>query len=151
MNFQGEEHFSIDQADLFARLADLDFMAQAIPDLQRIELSEPKHMVCRVRPSFSFMAGSLTLTFDIADEQPVQSVKYRVHGKGVGASVVVETQINLSAEEDGTKLTWQSEVIERGGLLKPVGQTLIQGAANKVTTNAWAAFRKALEEVGTQQ
>ena len=147
MNFLGEEHYSIDQADLFARLTDLNFMAQTIPGLQRIELSEPKHLVCRVRPGFAFMAGSLTLTFDVVDEHPAESVKYRVHGKGIGATVVVETEIKLSSEENGTKLNWQSEILERGGLLKPVGQTLIKAAANKVTADAWAAFRKALEAV----
>ncbi len=151
MIFQGEEQFSIDQVDLFARVTDLNFMAQAIPDLQRIELSEPKHLVCRVRPSFAFMAGSLTLTLDLVDEHPIESVKYRVLGKGIGARVVVETEIKLSSEENGTKLAWQSEIIERGGLLKPVGQSLIKAAANKVTTDAWAAFRKALEADGDKR
>jgi len=145
MHFLGEEHFSIDQADLFARLTDLNFMAQAIPELERIELSEPKHVVCRVRPAFAFLSGSLTLTFDLVEEHPVESVKYRVLGKGIGARVVVETEIKLSSEEIGTKLAWQSEIIERGGLLKPVGQSLIKAAANKVTTDAWVAFRKALD------
>jgi hypothetical protein len=37
-------------------------------------------------------------------------------------------------------------IVEREGLLKPVGQSLIQAAAQRVITNFWHQFRKILAE-----
>ena len=90
----------------------------------------------------TFLSGSLTLTFDIVEQSPPESATFRVHGKGVGASVLVETLVQLAAIDEGTRLTWASEVLERGGLLKPIGTSLIQGAANKITAQVWAEFRR---------
>ena len=145
MQLRGEEQFSLPPEGVWERLVDLNFMAQAVPDLVRVEKAEPNHLVCRVRPGFSFLSGSLTLTFDLVAQQPAESATYRVHGKGVGASVLVETVVRLAAQAGGTQLTWTSDILERGGLLKPIGTSLIQAAANKITADVWAEFRRGLD------
>ncbi len=144
MQFSGTEHFSQSQQDLWNRLTDLTLFARTLPHLDKVEKVEQRLLECRVRPGLSFLAGSLRLKFEVMDEQPPSSAKMRITGKGVGASVVVETSMRLATIETGTQLDWESEVLELGGLLKPVGRGLIEAAAQKVITDGWASFRAEL-------
>jgi carbon monoxide dehydrogenase subunit G len=65
----------------------------------------------------------------------------RVVGKGIGASLTIETTIHLTSEGNGTRLDWSSQVVEMGGLVKALSRSLIEGAARKVVADSWAVFR----------
>ena len=148
MNFTGAEQFECGQAELWARLADLAFVSRAIPDLDRVERIEPTGFTCRVRPRFSFLTGSLELTFEILESQPHERLKVRSRGKGIGAAVVVESELLLSPVAGRTELRWAATIVSREGLLRPVSAGLIQGAAQRVIENFWKKFREALTAVG---
>ena len=145
MNFTGEENFAADRDKLWDRLTDMEFVSQAIPDLDRVERMEPDLLVCRVKPSLSFLSGSLKLTFEAIEKKPPDMARIRVSGKGIGASLVVEIEIRLTAKGEETRLAWSADIVERGGLLKPVSPTLIQASAEKVIGAVWSRFREALD------
>jgi carbon monoxide dehydrogenase subunit G len=94
-----------------------------------------------VRPKFSFLTGSMQMIFDILEADRPTSARMRVTGKGIGASLVIETSINLSAEGTGTRLDWESEVTQMSGLVKALSRSLIEGAARRVVADSWAVFR----------
>jgi carbon monoxide dehydrogenase subunit G len=144
MEFSGEEHFTQNREELYAKLTDLNFMSKTFPGLQKVEKLEPKRLVVKLKPGFSFIAGTLTNTMELVEEHPPESARIRVQGKGIGASVVVIIHAQLKPTNPGTTLAWQAEVTELGGLLKPVPRPLIEGAANKVVTDTWSAFRRQL-------
>ena len=148
MNFAGVEKFDCDQAELWARLTDMGFVSRAIPDVDRVLHVEQSSFSCRVRPRFSFLTGSLDLTFEITESEPEERLEVRSRGKGIGGAVVVESKLHLAAEGDGTILTWSGEIVSREGLLKPIGTGLIQGAAQRVIENFWKNFRDALASGG---
>ena len=54
MQFRGEESFECHPTELWDRVTDMEFLSGIVPDLDRVELIEPKQLVCRVRPGFSF-------------------------------------------------------------------------------------------------
>ena len=144
MNFAGTEQFESDPAELWARLTDMGFVSRTIPDVERITKLEPTGFSCRVRPRFSFLTTSLDLTFEIIDSVPPSQLKVRSRGKGIGAAVVVESEIHLAAGGSGTDLKWSGVIVAREGLLKPIGPSLIQGAAQRVIDSFWKNFREAL-------
>ncbi len=144
MKFTGEERFEAVQERLWDRLTDMNFIANLIPDLERVEQVESDKMICRVRPRFSFFSGSLRLTFEIMKADSPEYLKVRCTGKGIGASVDIETDIRLIQESDVTILDWNGVIVKREGLLKPVSTGLIQGAAQKVIGDFWRRFRSAL-------
>src|SRR4029077_10415051 len=131
-------------AELWARLTDMGFVSRAIPDVERIVRVDESGFSCRVRPRFSFLTGSLDLTFEIIDSAPPERLKVRSRGKGIGAAVVVEAELHLAADGNGTKLQWSGAIVAREGLLKPVGPGLIQGAAQRVIDRFWQNFRDAM-------
>jgi carbon monoxide dehydrogenase subunit G len=146
MNFSGIEHFDAPVETVFDQLTNLEFTAKTLPGLERVDKLAPKHLECRVKPGFSFLTGSMQMVFDVLEANRPSSARMRVKGKGIGASVVIETSIQLSQEGLGTKLEWSSEVTELGGLIKAVSRALIEGAAKKIVGDSWITFRKHLSQ-----
>src|SRR5581483_7672719 len=119
---------------------------RAIPDIERVERIDSSGFACRVRPRFSFLTGSLELVFEIIESIPCERLTVRSRGKGLGSAVVVESELHLIPVAPGAELRWTGVIVEREGLLKPVGASLIQGAAQRVISSFWQQFRKILKE-----
>ncbi len=144
LQLSGEEHFSQPPAVVWGCLADAEFLAHCLPSLESAERDESGVLVCRVRPGLSFLKGSLKVGLDIRDQQSPDSLRIWVTSKGIGSSADIETSIELSERDAGTQLSWTAEVTKLGGLLKPIGQTLIAAAAQKVIDQGWSTFRDRL-------
>jgi uncharacterized protein len=144
MNLSGSEHFDFPIETVFDEITDLKVTAKTLPGLERVERLEPTHLECKVRPKFSFITGSMQMIFDILEKDRPKAARMRVTGKGIGASLAIETSIHLSSEANGTRLDWSSDVTEMTGLVKALSRSLIEGAAKKVVTDSWATFRSHL-------
>jgi carbon monoxide dehydrogenase subunit G len=145
MNFSGTEQFECSREFLWSRLTDMALVSQVIPDVDRVERIEASGFACRVKPRFSFLTGSLNLSFEIIESAPQERLKVRSRGKGIGAAVVVDAEIFLAMSGAGTELRWTGTIVEREGLLKPVSTGLIQGAAQRVIDSFWQRFREAMK------
>lgn len=150
MNFSGVEQFDVGPDELWARLIDMGFVSGVIPDVERVVRVEETAFSCKVRPRFSFLTGSLDLTFEIVDSAAPERLKVRSRGKGIGAAVVVEAELHLAPCGSGTEVQWSGAIVAREGLLKPVGAGLIQGAAQRVIDNFWQKFRDALPSLNAE-
>jgi carbon monoxide dehydrogenase subunit G len=145
MNFSGSEHFEYPIETVFDEITDLNVTAKTLPGLEKVEKVDAKHLECRVRPKFSFLTGSMQMIFDILESDRPSSARMRVTGKGIGASLAIETAIHLAPEGTGTRLNWESQVTEMTGLVKALSRSLIEGAARKVVSDSWAVFRNHLD------
>jgi 2-furoyl-CoA dehydrogenase large subunit len=145
MNLSGHEHFEASPETVWDQVTNLEFTANTLPGLERVDKLEPTRLECRVKPSFSFLTGGLKMIFEILETDRPRSARMRITGKGIAASIVIETSLHLSPEGTGTRLEWQSEVTELTGLLKAVSRGLIEGAAQKIVQDSWSVFRKHLD------
>ena len=146
MNLSGFEHFDGPVETVYDQLTNLEFTAKTLPGLERVEKLTPTHLECRVKPPLGFLAGSMQMVFDVIESNRPTSARMRVKGKGIGASLTIETSIKLSPEMEGTRLEWASQVTELGGLIKALSRTLIEGAAKKIVSDSWITFRKHLSD-----
>ena len=144
MNFSGMEHFDAPVETVFDQVTNLEFTAKTLPGLERVDKLTANHLECRVKPPFGFLTGSMQMVFDVLESDRPSSARMQVKGKGIGASLTIETSIRLSPEMEGTRLEWTSQVTELGGLIKAVSRSLIEGAARKIVSDSWATFRKHL-------
>src|ERR1700733_8853080 len=98
MNFSGSEHFDYPIETVFDEITDLNVTAKTLPGLEKVEKVDAKHLECRVRPKFSFLTGSMQMTFDMLETDRPSSARMRVTGKGIGAALAIETAIQLTPE-----------------------------------------------------
>ena len=146
IQLSGEELFHQPQNEIWSRICNDEFLVKCLPQVESVSRDRDGRLVCRVRAGVSFLKGTLKVTLDVYDTQEPCSARIRVHSKGIGSLAVVDSTVELSAVEAATtQLKWQAEVVELGGLLKPVSRDLIGATAQRVIEDGWLKFRAALE------
>ena len=145
MKLSGTESFACDRETLFSKVTDTQFVASVIPNLERIEELTGDRIVCRVRPKLTFLSASLKMTMKLDHLSPPQCARMNIVGKGIGAKIEIVTDLLLKPVDAGSELDWKAEVVRREGLLKPVGESLIQAAAERVLADGWQMLREAIE------
>ena len=145
MRFVGQETFSQPQDKIWDKVSDLQFMSRFIPDLDRIEQVAADQLLCRVKPKFAFLTGSLQLRFTVLQRDPPNHLKISIVGKKIGAGLTLEVILSLATDSQ-TCLSWEAEIQQRTGLLKPIGNSLIQGAAENIIATLWTSFHQALSD-----
>jgi len=143
--FVGERIFALPPEKLWPKLRDAAFLATCIPDGTPHAGATRDHAVCTVRPGFSFVRGSLDITIDVLGGTEPTALKFAQKSKGIGTSSEVETSLTLTPHEQGTKVVWQAEVKNLGGLMKMVPSGLIRGAANKVIEDVWTGVAEKIK------
>ena len=136
LHFEGTRDLPQPPAEVSAKLSDARFLAQCIPGAESTSKLEPAEAVCVLRPGFAFVRGTIDVTLRMA-ERAEPNARVQLSSKGIGSSSEVEATLALTPTEAGTKVHWNAEVKNLGGLLKMVPAGLIRGAAEKVINDAW--------------
>lgn len=144
LQFEGDIDFPQAPEQVFAQLSDARFLVSCIPGVESVKKAEPVEAECILRPGFSFVRGTLAITMRILETTAPTAIKVTAHGKSIGASNDVESQLSLAAHEGGTRIHWNAAVTNLGGLLKAVPQGLLKGAAQKVIADVWESIGKKL-------
>jgi carbon monoxide dehydrogenase subunit G len=144
--FQGTEQFAATPERLYAVVTDLDALAASIPDLVSAERVDDHSLRCVVRPGFSFLRGTMKLNIRLADQQPPEAAKMVIESQGIGVTMRAESMLRITAEPSGSRLDWETRVVEMKGLIASVSPGLIQAAANQVTKAGWQKVRERLGE-----
>lgn len=144
IHFEGVEAFTSGPDAVFAKLSDAGFLAGALPDT-RVVSAAADRAEWRVKPKLPFLSGELETIATVTERTPGQGVKYRLDSKGIGSGSVVEAVLTLAADGGGTKVTWTGDITAMTGLLKLAPKGLVQGAAQKVIADCWAAIKAKVE------
>jgi carbon monoxide dehydrogenase subunit G len=137
LRFEGDRDFPQAPAEVFARLSDVRFLVQCLPDVESVRSAEADRASLVLRPGFSFIRGTLEVSLQIVERVAPATVRVLQHSKGIGSSSEVEASLALAALESGTRVHWVAEVKSLGGLLKMLPGGLIRGAAEKVINDVW--------------
>jgi carbon monoxide dehydrogenase subunit G len=137
LHFEGERNFPLPPDALWEKLRDAAFLVECIPDSAVKGEPTRDRAECSVQPGFSFVRGSLDVTIEIVDGQSPTSLRFKLLSKGIGSSSEVESSVQISPAEAGSKAAWTADVKNLGGLLKMVPSGLIKGAAQRVIDDVW--------------
>lgn len=146
--FGGHEVFAAEPARVYTVLTDLDTLAASIPDLVSAERIDSTSMRCVVRPGFAFLRGEMKLLIALADLNPPESATMTISAQGIGVGLKVESRLQIVAEGQGSKLTWQASVTELKGLIATVSPGLVKAAANSIIRDAWKKAHERLDAQG---
>jgi carbon monoxide dehydrogenase subunit G len=139
IHFEGDKTFPLPVAEAAAKLADAGFLVNCLPDAEVAEAA-PDRAAWKLKPKLSFLTGSLHSEMTRTAHEPGKSVAFKVFAKAIGASSTVLTNLTFAeAPDGGTAVHWTGDVAEVTGLLKMVPKGLLQGSAQKVIEEVWAA------------
>jgi carbon monoxide dehydrogenase subunit G len=139
IHFEGDRSFPLPLLEVAAKLSDAGFLAKCLPDAQVTEATHDR-AAWKLRPKLSFLTGSLDTVLEATTREPGQSIAFKVFTKAIGASSTVLTRLEFRDAEDGTTAVhWTGDITEVTGLLKMVPKGLLQGTAEKVINDVWAA------------
>lgn len=145
MEFGGEEQFSVSPERLFGVMTDLDALPEAIPDLQSHERVDERTMRCVIRPGFSFLRGTMKVTFELAEVSPPESALTHVSAQGIGTSVKLDSRMWIRPDSNGgSSLRWEAQILELRGLVSAISPTLLKAAADQVIRHTWERVRQRL-------
>jgi carbon monoxide dehydrogenase subunit G len=136
--FEGEKRFPLTAAEVWDKLADAAFLVQCVPGVESVRESSRESASFVIRPGFSFVRGTLEVSLRIIDPNPPRSFHLLIQSKGIGSSSKVTGVVTLASAENQTKVDWQAELAELGGLLKAVPPGLLKASAQKVIADVWS-------------
>ena len=146
IHFEGDKTFPLPVADVAAKLSDAGFLAKCLPDAEVSEAT-PDRAAWKLRPKLSFLTGSLHVEMTTTAREAGKSVAFKVFAKAIGASSTVLSNLTFADDPGGgTAVHWTGDLTEVTGLLKMVPKGLLQGAAQKVIDDVWAAVGAKLGE-----
>ena len=85
------------------------------------------------------------MQFTVLQRDQPNHLKISIVGKKIGAGLTLEVTLSLLTDPQ-TCLNWEAEIQQRTGLLKPIGNSLIQGAAENIIVTLWTSFRQELSD-----
>ncbi len=138
IHFEGDKSFPLPVAGVTEKLSDAGFLANCLPDATVSEAT-PDRAAWKLRPKLAFLTGSLNVEMATTAREPGKSVAFQVLAKAIGASSTVNITLAFAEAAGGTAVHWTGDVAAVTGLLKMVPKGLLQGAAQKVIDDVWAA------------
>jgi carbon monoxide dehydrogenase subunit G len=139
IRFENDRDFRFPLEEVFARLTDVPFLVQCLPDVESVRDAGPNEATIVVRPGLGFIRGKLEAKVQVVEKAAPRQARLAVASRGIGSSSDVAVTLSFSPLSDGTRVHWVAEITSLGGLLKLVPSGLIRGAAEKVISDAWSA------------
>jgi carbon monoxide dehydrogenase subunit G len=145
MHAEGDRDFALQTTELFARLSDAAWLVGCLTEVQVLR-AEPDVAEWSMRPSLSFVAGTIDSRLTIAERSPPKEMRATVFSKGIGATATVETHLTFAPQGDGTHVHWEMAITQLTGLLKLIPKGLLQATAQKVIEDVWTQIEKKLAQ-----
>jgi carbon monoxide dehydrogenase subunit G len=141
----GQERFARPPSRVFAVLSDPEALAGAMPGIVSSEPADGRARRCVVRPTFSFVSGSIRVLLTVEEAAPEERIRVRAAVQGIGLSMEILSHMRISPAPEGSEVAWDAQVIAIKGLLSAVPGGLIRAAAESVVREGWRALRQRIE------
>jgi carbon monoxide dehydrogenase subunit G len=115
---------------VFAALTDPAVLARTLPGCQSLEQVGPDMYKMVITAGVASIKGSYLGQVELSNRNAPNSFTMRAAGSGAPGTIQAEVQISLSAEGEGTLLTYDADAVV-GGVIAGVGQRVLGGVAKK--------------------
>jgi uncharacterized protein len=141
MKITGEHEFRATREQVWEALQDPDVLAATLPGARRLEPKGPDEYAITVDVGVGSVKGTYEGTFALTDKVEREACTVRATARGRPGSVTTEARMRLSADGQGSRMTYEADATVTGPLAG-VGQRLTAAAARRTTEQ----FLSALDE-----
>jgi carbon monoxide dehydrogenase subunit G len=128
---------------IWQSLNDPAFLKLCLPGCESMEAIGPDQYQAILTVGIAAVKGKYSGTVTLSEKEPPQHFTMRVEGKGPGGFMQGTGVLELAEDPQGTKVTYQGDVLV-GGPIASVGQRLLEGAAKMMVGQFFTAVNKQL-------
>ncbi len=143
--FQGDQDVTHPPLAVWHKLRDPAFLVQCIPEAAPAGQPEKDRIAFSVQPNLGFVRGRLDVVLQLMEAQEPTSLRWHMSSKGIGTSSEIDIALSVAAHDNGSRVHWQADITQLGGLLRMVPAGLIRGAAQKVIEDIWTSVAENLK------
>jgi carbon monoxide dehydrogenase subunit G len=141
MKVTGEHEFRASRDQVWDALQDPDVLAATLPGARSLEPKGEDEYAITVDIGVGSVKGTYDGTFALTDKVEHEACTVRATASGRPGSVTTEARMRLSADGQGSRMTYEADATVTGPLAG-VGQRLMAAAARRTTEQ----FLSALDE-----
>jgi carbon monoxide dehydrogenase subunit G len=126
VRIEGTKRFAAPRERVWDALVDPDLLAGFLPGVQSLDVADETHWSAIMRLPLSPV--SLTLQFELRDNDQPERALLVARGKRLGARVEARTAFDLRSAGDETEMAWSADVAlggtlsRLGAMLRPIAQ-----------------------------
>ena len=145
MDLKGEQQLSGTPDQIWELLLDPETLAAIMPGCESLELIEEDHYKGEIKAKIGPVSSQYNSNFRISDKNPPESYSLHIEGQGPGGFVNGDVAILLTANEDGTLMTYEGTATV-GGKIASIGQRLVEAGARLIIKQGFKALKKEVED-----
>jgi uncharacterized protein len=145
MKLSGNRQLNAPQAEVWAKLNDVDVLARCIPGCEKLERVSDNELKALVGLKIGPMSTKFTGDVTLSDMVPPHS--YRISGTGKGGPAGMASggaNVKLEAKDGGTLLTYDVDA-NVSGKIAQLGQRLIDATAAQLAEKFFTNFATEVE------
>jgi len=144
MRFEGTLDIDAPRDRVWSFLTDPKRVTACAPDVQSLEVTDPRHFKVVVRAGVGPIKGTFSMNVEFTDLQEPGHASVLARGQAPGSAVEMRSTMDLEAQGERTTMRWASDVTV-SGMIQQVGARLMQGAADKITQQVFSCIKEKLE------
>ncbi len=144
MSFHGSVQIDAPREDVYAFLTDPRKVSECAADVQSVEVLDEDAFKVVARAGVGFVKATFALQVTWLERTAPSVAKARARGSAPGSAVDMVAAMDMTDSDGGTRLDWTADVTVSGAIAG-VGARLLQGAADKITSQTFACVKQTLE------
>lgn len=128
----------------FESLSKPEFMVSTIPDLQSYKIVDQDRFEAKIKVGISVVRGTMDMKFELKDKTVGNHARLVGEGSGAGSRMYIDSTLDLSPEEGGTKMIWSADA-DLSGLIAGIGSQILKGQSEKQVGQIFSNIKAKLE------
>lgn len=143
MKLSGSARLPGSQQQVWELFNDPARLAKCLPGCEKLEPIGPDKYKVAIKFALAAFSGSYSGSVELSEQQPPESMRMRVDGKGTPGFMKGDGRLTLAESAEGTTVRYEGEA-QVGGLIAAVGQRMIEAAAKKIVQQFFESAEKQL-------
>jgi len=145
MRLEGHYSFDAPREVVWKAISDPAQTAALIPGVQSFEVTDERHFRAEVKIPLGVGALAMTVEFEKLEEREPEYSSLVAFGRGLGATLRMETSFTLEPEGQGTRMLWTAE-LSIAGPLGAMGERALQPIFRQQVDRVLAGLERTVDK-----
>src|SRR6202042_2831699 len=111
---------------------------------QSHKIIDQERFEAKIGVGFSLVKGTIEMKFELKDKTGGNHARLIGDGSGAGSKMHIESVLDLSTENYGTKMAWSADA-DISGIIAGMGSQILKGQSEKQVSQIFSNIKSKLE------